>query len=324
MENDFSKTGFPLTHLWVFLFLLLTVFAVYGQVSDFSFISLDDEIYVSKNEKVLQGINRENISWAFGFQDHETYWHPVTWLSHMLDVEFFGIDPGLHHISNVIIHLCNAFFLYLLFVKSTGAIWRSCFVALIFALHPLNVESVAWIAERKNTLSTFFWFLTMLCYVQYVKRPSFFSYLLTLFVFVAGLLAKPMLVILPCVLLLFDYWPLGRFRFRKSTGKISRKRLISEIFEMEKAKLLIVEKIPFLLFSFFAFYLTQYSIEKSAMNISFETVPMIARLSNAFISYMNYAGKFICPINLANFYPFPDSISLWMASGAVVWLICMS
>jgi Tfp pilus assembly protein PilF len=318
---------FSLTHLWVFLFLLLTVLGVYGQVSDFNFITLDDDLFVSKNEKVLQGISRDNISWAFSFQNHETYWHPVTWLSHMLDVEFFGTDAGWHHISNVFIHLLNAFFLYLLLVKSTGAIWRSFFVAVIFALHPLNVESVAWIAERKNTLSTFFWFLTMLCYIQYVRKPSYFGYMLTLSVFVAGLLAKPMLITLPCVLLLLDYWPLGRFRLEGNIKKISKKWLFFENFQIQKAKLLIVEKIPFLLFALLAVYLTQHSIEKGMLgswNISFETVPMGARLSNALVSYMNYIGKVLCPINLAIFYPFPDSISLWITSGAFISIVCMT
>jgi len=315
---------FSLTHLWVFLFLFLTVFVVYGQVSDFNFIALDDDIFVSGNIKVLQGINRDSISWSFGFQNHETYWHPVTWLSHMLDVEFLGADAGRHHLSNVFIHLCNAFILYLLLVRSTGAVWRSCFVALIFALHPLNVESVAWISERKNTLSTFFWFLTMLCYIQYARKPSYFSYILTLSVFVAGLLAKPMLITLPCVLLLFDYWPLGRFQLGGKKAKTGKKRVFFENFPIQKIQLLIVEKIPFLMFALFAVYFTQHSIENNALSISFETVPMGVRLANAIVAYMKYAGKFLCPINLAIFYPFPDSISLWVTAAVFVWIICVS
>jgi len=313
-----------LTHAGVFLFLLLAIFTIYGQVSDFNFITLDDDVFVTKNERVLHGITGDNIKWAFGFQDQETYWHPLTWLSHMLDVEFYGTDAGLHHVTNVILHLCNAFLLYLFLVQSTGAFWRSCLVAVIFAIHPLNVESVAWISERKNTLSTFFCFLTLLCYVRYAKKPRYFGWFLTLSVFTAGLLAKPMLITLPCVLFLLDYWPLGRFRLKKSIKKGDGKLPAFPNCQIQKTRFLIVEKIPFFLFALAAAYLTQHSFAKITMNISLQTVPLSIRLSNAVVSYLKYAGKMLYPINLAVFYPLPDSVSLWATAGAFIWLVCLS
>ena len=194
----------------VCLLLLVVTVAAYGQVVKHDFVSLDDDIYVTDNYHVRAGLTSAGIVLAFSFTD-SPYWHPLTWLSHMLDCQLYGVSPSMHHLTNVVLHLANSLLLFLVLYQMTGALWRSCFVAALFALHPLNVESVAWVTERKNLLSTFFWLLTMVFYVRYSKKPGLARYLLVVFIFTLGLMAKPMLVTLPFALLLLDYWPLGRF-----------------------------------------------------------------------------------------------------------------
>ncbi len=234
----------------VCLFLVLATVAVYWQVGNHGFVNLDDPAYVAENHFVQGGLTGKGIAWSFSFAEKEkTYWHPLTWLSHMLDCQIYGLRPGPHHLTNLILHIANSLLLFLVLKRMTGAHWKSAFVAALFALHPLNVDSVAWIAERKNVLSTFFWILTMLCYARYTERPGLSRYMLTFFVFALGLLAKPMLVTLPVVFLLLDYWPLGRCRFRKPEGlALSR---------------LILEKIPFLVLSIGSVFISTLSLSRS-------------------------------------------------------------
>ncbi len=205
--------------LLIVLFLTVVTGAVYWQVSQHEFLSYDDPDYVTGNGVVRKGLTKEGLAWAFGnLHGERTYWHPVTWLSHMLDCQWFGLKPGAHHLVNVLLHLINAILVFFLFKRMTGAVWRSAIVAALFALHPLQVDTVAWVSERKNVLSTLFCLLTLGAYVRYVARPGRVRYLGVLVFFILGLMSKPTLVTLPCVLLLLDFWPLGRLKIFKSGG----------------------------------------------------------------------------------------------------------
>ncbi|GAG34862.1 unnamed protein product, partial [marine sediment metagenome] len=210
----------------IYLSLVVTIAAVYLPVSNYEFLKYDDDTYVTDNQHVRGGLSSKNIKWAFT-AGHASNWHPVTWLSHMLDCQFFGLQPGAHHIVNVLFHIANTLLLLYLLSLMTHTLWPPVFAAAVFALHPLHIESVAWIAERKDLLSTFFGLLTIIAYVRYTKRRKPGEYFAVLVFFVLGLMAKPMLVTIPFVLLLLDYWPLGRFRF-DNTWKKSVPALIAE------------------------------------------------------------------------------------------------
>ncbi|NTW16972.1 MAG: glycosyltransferase family 39 protein, partial [Syntrophaceae bacterium] len=197
---------------------MITTLAVFWPVKDHEFINFDDTEYVTENVHVRGGITLKGVTWAFT-TFHAGNWHPLTWLSHMLDVQFFGLKAGWHHLMNLLFHIANTLLLFLVLHRMTKALWQSAFVAALFALHPLHVESVAWVAERKDVLSTFFWMLTMGAYVFYVEKPETRRYVLTLFFFALGLMAKPMLVTLPFVLLLLDYWPLKRLQYGTTDPK---------------------------------------------------------------------------------------------------------
>jgi len=291
------------------LFLGLITLAVYWQVIDHEFINYDDPLYITDNPYVQAGLSLETIEWSFNFTDKDqTYWHPLTWLSHILDCQLFGLNAGMHHLTNVILHVLNSVLLFLVFKRMTGALWKSFFVGALFALHPLNVDSVAWVAERKNVLSAFFWMLTMLSYAHYSDRPGLYRYLMTLLAFALGLLAKPMLVTLPFVLLLLDYWSLGRLR----------QPTIPSTFR------LFIEKAPFLVLSGAAVYLSASSVEGFDTLISMELRPMKLRIANALVSYVNYMGKMIFPQGLAIYYPFPDMVPIWKAICAGLFLVLVS
>jgi hypothetical protein len=202
----------------VVIALVVVTAAVYGQVLNHEFIIYDDPAYVTENYVVREGVSWKGFLWAFTTLAAAN-WHPLTWLSHMLDVQLFGMQPGMHHLVNVFFHVLNTALLFLVLRQMTGALWRSAFVAALFALHPLHVESVAWVAERKDVLSSFFWLLTMWAYARYAQKPGLPSYWPVLLFFSLGLLAKPMLVSLPLVLFLMDYWPLGRLRGKRETAQ---------------------------------------------------------------------------------------------------------
>ena len=191
--------------------LAAVTLALYLQVTEHQFVTYDDDVYVTGNPQIQTGLNAENVVWAFT-STSAANWHPMTWLSHMLDCQLYGLKSSGHHFTNVLIHLANVLLLFWVLHVMTGALWRSALVAALFALHPLNVESVAWIAERKNLLSTLFWILTLWAYVWYARQPELMRYLAVLALFILGLMSKPMVVTLPFVLLLLDYWPLERLR----------------------------------------------------------------------------------------------------------------
>jgi hypothetical protein len=194
------------------LALILIILAVFYRVYSFEFVNFDDPEYVYKNQNIQTGITLKAVEWALTAA-HVENWHPLTWLSYMLDWQFFGLNPAGYHLVNLIFHIANTLLLFLVLNRMTSELMPSAFVAALFAIHPLHVESVAWVSERKDVLSTFFWLLTMAAYLRYVKRPSVARYLLALLAFALGLMAKPMLVTLPFVLLLLDYWPLVRVSF---------------------------------------------------------------------------------------------------------------
>ena len=290
--------------LSVCLLLILTILIAYWQVKNFDFVNLDDLGYVAANPKVQSGLTIDGIAWAFSFTDI-AYWHPLTWLSHMLDCDLYGLNPMGHHWTSLQIHIANTLLLFFILQYMTKALWKSAFVAALFALHPINVESVAWVAERKNVLSTFFWMLTMLAYVHYTTRPSLYRYLLTLFFLMLGLMAKPMLVTLPFVLLLIDYWTLERLRHQSPFN-------------------LILEKIPFFALSAVSAYISSLSVHRYEIVVSMELVPMKLRVANALVSYVKYIEKMIWPKNLAVFYPFPDTLPVWQVFGACLFLASIS
>jgi Tfp pilus assembly protein PilF len=280
--------------------LALATFIAYEQVRHNNFVDYDDTVYVSENPQVLRGLTGESISWAFTTR-LSANWHPLTWLSHMLDCQLFGANVGWHHLTSLLLHIANTLLLFWVLKKMTDALWPSLFVAAAFALHPLHVESVAWVAERKDVLSGLFWMLTIACYIRYTEQPSIKRYLLVFVVFALGLMAKPMLVTLPFVLLLLDYWPLGRFQFEHQSKH-----------QKWLAWHLIREKIP--LFALVAASsIVTYVVQQSegAMEIG-KSYPLSLRISNAAVSYVVYIGKLIYPRGLAVLYPYPvDGLPAW-------------
>jgi len=311
----------------VCLFLAITILIVYLQVRNYEFVNFDDDKYVTENYYVGKGLSIDGIKWSFGFADKDkTYWHPLTWLSHMMDVQLYGMDSGCHHLTNLFYHIASSVLLFLVFFKMTGALWRSAFIAALFALHPINVESVVWVAERKNVLSTFLWMLTMLAYVHFTKQPELLRYLSVVFLFILGLLTKPFLVTLPCVLLLLDYWPLGRIRFELVAANQDEKKKKSIIFRFRASPFLylFIEKIPLFMLSAFSILISSLSVQGPGGAISKEIVPVNLRIANALVSYIKYIGKMLWPENLAVLYPYPDMLPLWQSICSLLLLICVS
>ncbi len=300
----------------VCLFLVISILAVYWQVRNYPFVNYDDRSYVTQNQYVQDGLTLKSIAWCFTTV-RSSNWHPLTWLSHMLDCQLYGMNPGQHHLTNVLFHILNTLLLFLVLKKMTGDFWQSSFVAALFALHPLHVESVAWVAERKDVLSTFFWIMTLWSYTRYVERSGFDRYLLVLLFFILGLMAKPMLVTLPFVLLLLDYWPLKRFQFEKSGygNKSEQGR-----FPLS----LILEKIPLFVLSS-ASSVATYLVQNISGAVSpLDALPFKVRIANAMVSYASYIGKMIWPHNLSVFYPYPKDILLWKIAGASFLLVAIT
>jgi hypothetical protein len=260
------------------LLLAVVTCAVYWQVGSHQFVNYDDGRYILENPHVRTGLTGENVIWAFT-STYASNWHPLTWLSHMLDVQLFGLNPGPHHLVNVLIHAVNTILLFLLLLRITGAFWQSVFVAALFALHPLHVESVAWVAERKDVLSAFFFMVTLLLYARYVERPGRGRYLATLGAFAFGLMAKPMLVTLPFVLLLLDYWPLGRLPLGRPDTPTRQRPAPSAL--KPSAVRLLWEKTPFFALSVASSIVTVYAQNKGGAMSSIKAVPVAFRIINS-------------------------------------------
>ena len=291
----------------VCLCLTLLTFIVFWHVQYHYFIHYDDMLYVTENRHVQGGLSWGNVVWAFTTY-HASNWHPLTWLSLMLDYELFRLNPAGYHWTNVLFHIANTLLLFLVLNRMTGAIWRSGFVAALFALHPLHVESVAWVAERKDVLSTLFWMLTIYAYVFYVERPGIKRYLTVFVCFSLGLMAKPMLVTLPFVLLLLDYWPLGRTPFTTVEGHIYSQKGEACHHRVSSGKStvahLVVEKIPLIVLSIFSSILTLFAQKNWQAVVSLDAVRLDYRVANAFISSAKYIEKTFWPKDLALFYPY--------------------
>jgi len=306
-----------LTHCLVIAVLALLVLSIYGQVGGYSFVGFDDSLYVYKNVVVQEGLTKGGVKWAFT-TFHASNWHPLTWLSHMADVELFGIDIGWHHRVNVLFHLLNTVMLFLVLSQMTGGVWQSAFVAALFAVHPLHVESVAWIAERKDVLSTLFWILTMGAYLRYVRRPCIGRYFPVMILFTMGLMCKPMLVTLPFVLLFLDWWPLGRVTSADSSDFPSPWGSKSKIFR------LVLEKVPLLGLSAISSIITFLAQSSGEAVEPLDSLPLQWRIPNALVSYVTYLWKMIWPSSLAVFYPHPAStqggIPLWAIAGGILLL----
>ncbi|MBN1364330.1 MAG: tetratricopeptide repeat protein [Syntrophaceae bacterium] len=280
------------TYLIVIL-LIIVSFIAFGRIAGNDFINSDDDQYITENNHIKSGLNEESIKWAFT-TIHFTYWHPLTWLSHMLDWSLFGTDASSHHLVSLFLHIGAVLFLFLFLKKATNNILPSFFAAALFALHPLRVESVAWATERKDVLSMFFGMTTLYIYVFYTKKQNLPLYILTLIFFIFGLMSKPIMVTLPFVLLLIDYWPLERWpkKIHQANIKVVRR--------------IILEKLPFIFLTILLSIVTFSSQNINDLVISNEQLPLITRIVNAIISYIAYLEKFFWPINLAVFYPYPD------------------
>ena len=274
------------------LLLAVAVFAIYFPVGGYGFVDYDDGDYFFNNPRVLSGFSWANTSWAFT-SGEDVNWHPLTWLSLMLDAQLFGAGAAAPHLTNVALHAANSILLFLLLRRLTGAQWRSAVVAMFFAVHPLHVESVAWVAERKDVLSGFFAMLTLLCYERYVRadtgsaRRRWFLYSLAVVLFACGLMSKPMLVTLPFVMLLLDFWPLRRFT-------------------IASVPWLFLEKVPFFLLSAAASVATFIVQHKGGAVTPLSRFPLSLRFENTFISYARYLGKTFWPVDLATPYPAPE------------------
>lgn len=301
-------------HVKAALCLAALVAAVYGKTFGHEFVSYDDVSYVSGNSNVLAGLTWEGLKYAFGFTD-VSYWHPLPLLSHMADCELFGPKPGPHHLVSALFHLVNALLLYAALLRLTGSAGRSLLVAALFAVHPVNVESVAWVAERKNLISTLFWLLALVFYAGYAKRPSIPRYFCVFFAMMAGLLSKPAVMTLPFALLLLDYWPLGRFK----GGPAPATRLVARPVGF---LWLVAEKLPLMALSAGSVAITVLSAKKEAFGLSVGKGPdLILRLNNALVSYVRYLENAFWPQNLAFFYPFPESVPSVQAAFCAILLI---
>jgi hypothetical protein len=282
-------------------FLVAIIWLVFGQTLGHGFVNYDDDRYVYNNPQVIHGLNLKGIEWAFTHSVMAN-WHPLTMMSHMLDCQLYGLNAGDHHLTSLLIQAATAILLFLVLREMTGALWRSAFVAAVFAIHPLRVESVAWVAERKDVLSGLFFMLTLGAYVRYVRNPkSLGRYLTVAFLFALGLMCKPMLVTVPFVLLLLDYWPLNRFGAAANRLSILWK--------------LIVEKIPLIILSMAACLVTLL-IQHQDTEISFSE-----RISNALVSYAAYCGQMFYPVGLAVLYPYPNDG--WPAGKIILSLLLL-
>jgi tetratricopeptide (TPR) repeat protein len=330
-ENNFFKTN---RELIVFTVLSILVLAIYWQATRFGFINLDDNLYVYDNPAVMSGLNWNTVKWAFN-AFYSANWHPLTWLSHMADVQIFGAGAGAHHAVNIVIHLINSVLAFVVFRKMTGCFWKSAIVAALFAVHPAHVESVAWVSERKDVLSTLFWLLTMFAYLRYAQRgeeetkteleknsektnendeesEKIFSsplllfsssYLLIIALFALGLMAKPMLVTLPFVLLLMDFWSLERLKTLRDLPR------------------LLVEKIPLFVLSAASAYITVFAQRSVGAVETLDFLPLGTRFLNAIVAYAKYVVMLFYPSDLAVWYPYNREFPAWQIGGALILLV---
>jgi protein O-mannosyl-transferase len=317
-ENNRASGNLAIV-LWISMVLAMITWFAFGQTLRHEFINRDDPGYIVENPEVSKGLTLHGIAWAFS-HSYSYNWHPLTTLTHMLDCQLYGLRAGGHHCTNVLLHILGVVLLFLVLRAMTGALWPSAFVAAVFAIHPLHVESVAWVAERKDVLSGVFFMLTLAAYLRYVHQPSFASYLLVVLVFALGLMSKPMLVTLPLVLLLLDYWPLGRFTARAVVMNNAKSLSWWDLGSIPWK--LIWEKIPLLVLSAISCGITL--LVQEAMS-SIGHVPLRSRVYNALVSYVSYIWQMFWPAKLALEYPYPSGgVSLWTVVLAMVVLLALT
>ena len=295
--------------------LAAAIVAVYYPVDGHPFVNYDDNLYVTENVHVTSGLHWETVKWAFSTFDQGN-WHPVTWLSHAADCQFYGLNPAGHHDTNLVLHVLNAVLLFWVLQQATGYVGRSAMVAGLFALHPINVETVVWISERKNLLSMTFFLLALGAYRRYVLKPGGSRYAVTAVLYALGLMAKPQVITLPCVLLLWDYWPLRRISFapRGASGAAGLPaRTLSQ---------LIVEKVPLFALSAVSAIIT---VKAQRAGHAFRLYPLSVRLENAIVAYASYVKKAFWPVDLAPMYPHPgDSLGKWHVLAALLFLLAIT
>ena len=291
--------------LLIGIVLTLATLAVFAQVKHFDFINLDDEVYVTESVHVQTGFTLAGIRWAFGTMN-AGFWHPLTWLSLMLDYEIYGLNPGGYHITNLILHILSSLLLFWLFHNMTGTLWRSAFIAALFALHPLRVESVAWIAERKDVLSAFFWMLTLCFYAYYTEKPAIQRYLLVCVFFTCSFMSKSIAVTLPVMMILLDYWPLKRFQ--KQQGNMI-------VWQLREKGLLFLLLAVFSLLAIFA----HHELPLQSWNYTWDT-----RIINAWIVFIIYLQKILWPFNLSLGYPFFGEAPAWQVLISVLMIMTIS
>ncbi|MCE5322703.1 tetratricopeptide repeat protein [bacterium] len=311
----------PRLEYLICLFLILITAAVYWQVTNFDFVNFDDDVYVQKNPAVRAGLYESTAKWALTTVT-QSNWHPLTWMSLMMDSSLSGVlscfdveigntDAGVYHLTNLVLHEANTILLFVLLLSITRCRWRSALVAALFAVHPLHVESVAWVTERKDVLSTLFWLLTMLAYIRYVRQPRKSAYWWIIVFFGLGLMAKPMLVTLPLVLLLIDVWPLRRIDI---SGDY-----------MKNLRAVVVEKIPLFAMTALSCVVTFYAQRAGGAVGTFQSYPLGVRIANAVVAYVMYLVKTIWPANLAILYPHPGkSLPVWLVIISFVVLITIT
>ncbi|MEE9911974.1 MAG: tetratricopeptide repeat protein [Deltaproteobacteria bacterium] len=334
--------------LVVCIVLAVVTLAVFWQVKHHDFVNFDDHIYVTENRHIQSGITLTGLHWAFS-TTYAEFWHPLTWLSLMLDYQLYGLNAGGYHLTNLLLHIMSTLLLFWLFHRMTGALWKSAFIAALFALHPLHVESVAWVSERKDVLSAFFWMLTLCLYVYYTEKPVIKRYWLVLLCFACGLMSKSMVVTLPVVLILLDYWPLGRLQSQaiktgatpvvtasanqgqqktRSKNKTPKNNISPSIDrKLPETKIAGIipswqlwEKIPFFALSAVFSIITIYAQYKPPES----HFPLSSRIANAFVSFVTYLVKLFWPHDLTVFYPFPHQLSAWQIAGAILLMIVIS
>jgi len=336
MTNSASRTSSLVESkaiAWVCVALALVTFGVYLPVGGHDFVNYDDYLYVTKNPQIIKGVNPDSIGWALT-STYASNWHPVTWISHMLDCQLFGMKAGAHHLVSVLFHTANVVFLLLVLTLMTGALGRSAMVAGLFALHPTHVESVAWIAERKDVLSACFLLLTLLFYIRYLERPRPWRYAAAMGCFALGLMSKPMLVTLPFVLLLLDIWPLRRatipFSSPGETGfgkkvpsqKKAKKKTVSPT--PLPWRQLILEKWPFFLLSLASSIATLIAQKQGGAVMPLDRLSLSERVGNAIVSYVRYVFKLVWPSHLSVYYPHLEGWAPWQVIGALLLLAAVS
>ncbi len=288
--------------IFIYVGIVVGTLVAYEPIRHNGFVSYDDTGYIIENSHVNSGLTRDGIIWAFT-HPHFNMWHPLTTISHMLDYELFGLNPTGHHLVSVAIHIVNALLVFGIFRNLDGTMWLIAFIAGVFALHPIQVESVAWASERKTVMSGLFWLLTMAAYIHYARKPGFSRYLVVLLVFGLCIMTKPTVITLPLALLLLDYWPLERIRGRKTEDRRQKTQDRGEA----STGWLILEKIPLLAMSAILGVLTVIAQKTGGAISTLDKVPLDSRIANAFVSYVKYIGKLVWPSDMAVFYPHSHS-----------------